>query len=184
MIKLVNADLRCFKFSKTNDAFIVGTTQKCIFCYFTTKYIHNEDWGQSERFKTFSLLHSFLFASAFTPKTDFLLLLVAQDQQWNPLRQHESEDCRPYPKGHLAKVNEHVSYLMVLNETAYKGLPCHSICWQPVWIVLENLFWRAGPFNSKGKKTDCCSDINQTGTPWWLCYTSGRSRVHGLKQAI
>lgn len=34
--------------------------------------------------------------------------------------------------GHSAGVREGVKRLAVLNETAYKALPCHSVCWQPL----------------------------------------------------
>lgn len=55
------------------------------------------------------------------------------------------------------------------------GSQC-ELCWK--------IYFGELGFSIQSEKTDCCSNINQTRTLRWLCFTSGRSRVHGLKQAI
>lgn len=109
------------------------------------------------------------------------MLLVAPDQQWNPgnikvktvdLIQGafaKSEWTRQLPHGF--KWNCIKACPAILST----GSQC-ELCWK--------IYFGEPGLSIQREKTECCSDINQTRTLWWLCYTSRRSWVHGLKQAI
>lgn len=83
-------------------------------------------------------------------------------------------------KGHSAGVREGVKRPAVLNETAYKALPCHSVCWQQLWIVLENLFWRA-QFGGKRLTAVATSITPAVAAQRWRRVQSSRVKTGNIK---